>query len=150
MKAYGFTGSRHWLTKSQQKALVKILGARRPHPEDPDDSRTFHHGDCVGADAWACEHAASTMGFLTVAHPPIKPRWRAFTDSDVILPPKGYLERNDDIVEACEELIACPKREEILQPRSGTWYTIRQARKQGRSIVIIHPSGRIQTEVPNA
>ena len=42
----------------------------------------------------------------------------------------GYMRRNDRLVEACTRLVALPRtsREEL---RSGTWATIRRARKAG-------------------
>ena len=53
------------------------------------------------------------------------------------MPPKPYLKRNEDIVNKCDVLIACPidKNKEIL--RSGTWATIRKARKLNKTIYLL-------------
>ena len=49
------------------------------------------------------------------------------------------------LVDACEVLLATPKGPEKL--RSGTWATVRYARKVGKRIVIIEPDGK-QVEQP--
>ena len=59
----------------------------------------------------------------------------------VVHTPKDYLERNHDIVDETDMLIATPGEEQEVQ-RSGTWATIRYARKQKRTILTIYPSGR--------
>lgn len=59
--------------------------------------------------------------------------------------PKPYLVRNRDIVEETELLIAAPaKAVEHLQ--SGTWSTVRYARRFGRPISIIRPDGTVIRE----
>lgn len=53
------------------------------------------------------------------------------------MPEKPYLKRNDDIIKNSQILIACPidKTKEIL--RSGTWSTIRKARKLDKNVLIL-------------
>lgn len=53
------------------------------------------------------------------------------------LPSKPPLERNKDIVDMCDILIAVPIDPEVEEKRSGTWATIRYCRKKGKKIVII-------------
>jgi len=54
--------------------------------------------------------------------------------------PRPPLVRNRDIVDATDMLIAAPAtRKEVL--RSGTWATIRYAKKMKKWIYIIYPSG---------
>lgn len=62
-------------------------------------------------------------------YPPNNPSLRAFNKADILMDEKPYLERNLNIVKNSDILIACPidKNQEIL--RSGTWSTIRQAKK---------------------
>lgn len=109
------------------------------------DLRKLHLGDCIGADAQA--HAEATLvGVLTVGHPPTEDRKRAFCTYDEELPPKPYLERNLDIVSCgVDGLIAAPK-EWVEANRSGTWATIRYARKLKRTIWIVRPDGGIRFE----
>ncbi len=62
-----------------------------------------------------------------------------------VLESKPYLERNRDIVDASEVLIACPStREEVM--RSGTWATVRYARKKGMKITLIFRDGTCEKE----
>ncbi len=51
--------------------------------------------------------------------------------------PKPYLQRNRDIVNDCDILIAVPIDKDVEEVRSGTWMTIRLARKAGKQIIII-------------
>ena len=52
--------------------------------------------------------------------------------------PAPYLERNKEIVASSNLLIACPvgDKEEL---RSGTWSTVRFARKICTELVIVYP-----------
>jgi hypothetical protein len=59
---------------------------------------------------------------------------RAFCQGDVVLTPRPYLVRNRHIVDASSVLIATPKGDEEL--RSGTWSTVRYARKIRRDFTI--------------
>lgn len=100
--------------------------------------KEFHHGDCIGSDAQAHE-IAQAFGCKIVIHPPINPSKRAFCKGEItILEPRQYLDRNHDIVDACETLIATPKTSEE-ELRSGTWATIRYARKTGKNVIVLHP-----------
>jgi hypothetical protein len=97
----------------------------------------FHHGDCVGADAEVAK-LAYKLGFIIVAHPPINEKKRAFCQfNHVVLRQREYLTRNRDIVDACKILVAVPYGPEIL--RSGTWSTVRYARRVGRTVDLIMP-----------
>ena len=88
----------------------------------------LHHGDCLGWDL-ECYITCDHFGIKTVAHPPDNDDFRAFTKSTVILPSKPYLDRNKDIVNAVDFLIAAPDGPE--KQRSGTWSTVRYAKKVG-------------------
>jgi hypothetical protein len=59
-------------------------------------------------------------------------------------PPKPYLERNRDIVDSTELLIACPK--DMTESSGGTWATVRYARKQKKPIVVVWPDGSVTEE----
>src|SRR5690606_27684726 len=102
--------------------------------------------DCIGADATAAAHAWQ-LGYTLVAHPPTETtRLRAWAPAHVSLGGKPYLERNRDIVDATEVLIACPKGFETV--RSGTWSTVRYARTLSRPILLVMASGELLTEGP--
>lgn len=97
----------------------------------------FHHGDCVGADAFAHEIALGLEMAITI-HPPLNTKHRAFSQGYTFLrPPDEYLKRNRHIVDECETLIALPRDPKVHQIRSGTWSTIRYARSRRKRVLII-------------
>ena len=96
----------------------------------------FHHGDCIGAD-WEANHIARCLNYGVEIHPPIDPRYRAWCSSMCVHICKPYLERNHDIVDVSHLLIACPAGPETL--RSGTWATVRYARKTSVPVIILEP-----------
>src|SRR2546421_1503 len=58
----------------------------------------FHHGDCIGVDAFAHD-VAYDLGYYIFVHPPSDPKFRAFkgarSDPRIkILEPRYYLDRN--------------------------------------------------------
>ena len=130
----GFTGTQKGMTYDQKNNfLVTIRDLNNEHHVEE-----FHHGDCVGADASAHE-IAKELEIDIYVYPPINNRKRAFcTGSFKIHPPKDYIERNHDIVDNCDILIACPKSN-IEELRSGTWATVRYARKIKRPVIILKP-----------
>lgn len=138
-----FTGPRTGMTDAQADSLVILLTRRDSWEEligkvDP----WLHHGDCQGSDERA--HAiAQSLGWLIGLHPPLNPSKRAFCRGATrVYPPLDYIPRDHALVDATTELIATPKGPEI--PRSGTWATIRYARRQLKMITIIHPDGSVE------
>lgn len=134
----GFTGTQGGMTKAQYKQVIEWI--RRSLYSYP----TFHHGDCIGADE-DLHHLVELTGEPIIIHPPTNESKRAFCKGALVLEAKDYLDRNHDIVDASNILWAAPSgmTEEL---RSGTWATIRYARKQGKSIVIFYPDGSIANE----
>lgn len=134
----GFTGTRRMMTSEQRRAITRLLAGLFPFAE-------AHHGDCVGADATFHKIIDDQFGVTTVAHPPDNAVLWARMPADVVLAPKPYLDRDRDIVDASTVMIACPyQREE--QQRSGTWATIRMARKAGKPLAIVYPDGDVSRE----
>jgi len=134
MLKLGFTGTQEGATSAQIAKLDELFASFGQFE--------LHHGDCIGADK-AAHLAARRVGASVVIHPPLVKTKRAFCESALILPPKAYLERNKDIVDATDVLIACPKSEKE-ELRSGTWSTVRYARKQRKMEIIILPDGSIR------
>jgi hypothetical protein len=64
-----------------------------------------------------------------IVHPPNINTLRSHCKGDEVRVPKSYLERNRDIVDASDTMIAFPSTKHEVQ-RSGTWYTIKYAKKQ--------------------
>jgi hypothetical protein len=124
----GFTGSRDGMSEARLDDLKAAMSAAS------DWGRfVFHHGDCVGSDAQA--HAvARELGAWIVAHPayPIAHPMRANCAADVVMPISAPLKRNAVIVAAADKMIAAPAGPEVQ--RSGTWTTVRMARRSHRLI----------------
>jgi hypothetical protein len=128
----GFTGTQQGMTDEQKEKLKQFFLSFPPSE--------LHHGDCIGADNDA-HLIASELSIPVVVHPPKNATKRAFTNGySKLLNKKPYLERNHDIVDECNVLFACPKSSKE-QLRSGTWATIRYAKKQQKEIIIIYPDG---------
>lgn len=132
---FGFTGTQQGMTEAQKSTLRNYLTG---------SSGELHHGDCIGADSEAHDIAAE-CGYSIVLHPPTNYSKRAWREvpSHMIRREKPYLARNQDIVHDTISLIATPAEAEE-QLRSGTWSTVRFARKQGKAVVLILPDGKIQ------
>jgi len=132
----GFTGTQDGMTNLQKQLTfdeVMML--------DPDEA---HHGCCVGADFEFDGLLDFTSVETVIGHPPIKTFKMARCNCDIFRDAKDYLDRNKDIVTETNWLIAAPKGPEEL--RSGTWSTVRYARRLGKPITIIWPNGIIERE----
>lgn len=130
-----FTGTQKGMTDKQKSTFGCIL-----YKKMCTENIEFHHGDCIGADENAHDIVIEFNGKVII-HPPSDNSKRAFCkDAFEIKEPKPYLTRNDDMAIICNLLIATPK-EYKEQLRSGTWATIRYARKYSKLIVIILPNG---------
>lgn len=123
----GFTGNRHGMSPDQKKQTMLIL--------DRYNHIVVSHGDCIGSDTdfhnlcldYRNKHPNKKIDIHIF--PPDITTLRAFNQGDVIMEPKPYLQRNLDIIKNSFELIACPIDKNKEELRSGTWSTIRQARK---------------------
>lgn len=134
----GFTGTQEGMTPAQSQTVFDEMML---YGQDPDDwVAEAHHGLCVGADEQFHRLLSYMHKSLVVhGHPPINRSKVANCDVDVMHPPLEYLARNREIVEACTVLFAAPKGQEAL--RSGTWSTVRYARRIGKPIRIVWPDG---------
>lgn len=133
----GFTGTQDGMTEMQSQFVFNAMMDLQP--------AEAHHGCCIGADAQFHE-LLSYSSALVYGHPPINTSKMADCPCDVRYAPMEYLERNRAIVDATDVLIAAPKGPEEL--RSGTWSTVRYARKLARPIYIVMPSGHMMVENP--
>lgn len=125
----GFTGTSKGMNPYQKQKVLELLKELKPH--------LVRHGDCVGADA-EFHKIACSLNIPTCIHPPDNDSKRAFNQSDSILPVKPYLDRNKDIVDMSDKLIATPEtsKEKI---RSGTWFTIRYAKRSCKEVILCNP-----------
>jgi hypothetical protein len=135
----GFTGTRDGMTTEQMKSVEAFMCGLWP--------TTIIHGGCVGADAEFHELAhAMKSDLISIVWPSTVESMRAMLKPKPtrIMPPKLPLDRNRDIVDRCDILIATPKEaDEIL--RSGTWATIRYARMAAvnKQVFIFQPDGEL-------
>lgn len=141
----GVTASREGLTSSQLKLIAMFMaGYRTSYGRDKIE---FHQGCCVGGDE-QLTIMALPLSFYIIAHPPIKIihySELARDLSDEVLEEKDYLDRNEDIVDASDVILAGPKRLEKEDPRSGTWHTIRYAKAKNKVVIVVGPDGNIIT-----
>jgi hypothetical protein len=125
----GFTGSREGMSNKQKEQFVLLL---------QDMGMTeFHHGDCEGADAEAHDIVREFFPDVRiVVHPPFKSSKRAYKNGDEIREPDDYLPRDERIVNETMFLFGAPKSNIELK-RSGTWYTIRYARRKDKQHTVL-------------
>ena len=147
----GMTGSREGVSKQALNALREFL------EKNQHEITECHHGDCVGADTTFHNEVVKTKKktynnaeskqqemMRLIIHPPNVNTLRSHCKGDEARVPKSYLERNRDVVNESDTLIAFPStRHEVA--RSGTWYTIRYAKKQNKTIHIIYPDGSVNS-----
>ncbi|MFG1462278.1 hypothetical protein V5F77_05190 [Xanthobacter sp. DSM 24535] len=127
----GFTGSREGMTKVQADKVALIIA----------QAAEWHHGQCIGSDAQTHAIARDLMVPI-VMHPPtcavlMADCPGAYATRD----PRPYLDRNRDIVDETDELVAAPHGPEVN--KSGTWATIRYAKGRGRKVTTIWPDGSV-------
>lgn len=139
MTKLGFTGTQHGMTDIQAQIVFDEMMLLGQVPEDV--VTEAHHGCCVGADEQFHEMLAyMPMEMVVHGHPPlITTKMAKGLICDVMHEPLEYLVRNRVIVDAVDTLFAAPQGEEEL--RSGTWSTVRYARRKGINIRIIMPNG---------
>ena len=137
--AIGFTGTQSQPTESQITRLRACLvhAHKRGY-------LWMHNGDCIGSDKIAAKIWASLGGFIHL-HPPTSDGRRAFIKADMQSEPLEYLQRNRAIVDASDELVAIPLQG-FEEQRSGTWSTVRYARRCSLPVTIIWPDGRVSIE----
>lgn len=134
----GFTGTREGMTPEQRIALRYLLLEHLP--------KEVHHGDCLGADSEFHNAAIALCCPVIVIHPPSNNQLRAFCGGDAVREPKPYLDRNRDIVDETDVLIAAPK--EMEPPASlkghGTWSTYFYAKdKAKKRTYLVLPDGTV-------
>lgn len=133
----GVTATQRGLTRAQRDAALSYLQQLPLLTE-------FHHGGCVGGD--------EDLHFLVRGAFPGVPifihrgdtpeKWAHFPGDTHVTELRALpnLERNKVIVKTVGKLWAFPgERQEVL--RSGTWATIRTAKRAGRSAIIFYPDG---------
>jgi hypothetical protein len=134
----GFTGTRPPFTNIQFHALEHLILTIRGEVTE------VHHGDCVGADeAFHDLCCGLLIGIPIIIHPPVNPKWVAnCTGYAARRDPQDYFDRDMDIVDETDLLIACPRTYTPV-PHSGTWLTAGYARDTGKPIWFVYPDGTV-------
>ena len=137
----GFTGTRRGMTAVQKAALAGCVAVL---PE-----RAIH-GGAVGADEEfdAFLIGAGMKSWDIDVYPADLGRWQKWSDvGRATYAVDASLLRNRMIVRRCDYLIAAPATAEEVH-RSGTWATIRYARRPiaRRPIAILLPEGGVREE----
>jgi len=143
---FGVTGSSEPVPKVQELRLLGIMGDLF-HVRDPFISTqpfmVQHNGDCINADhLMACQWRR--FGGKVFGHPPDKKDRRAFFDFDYKAEPLPFGVRDQAIVDASDLLVAAPRCPEYT--RSGTWMTVRMARRKGLPIILVWLDGSVTKE----
>lgn len=141
----GFTGTQKGMTVKQAAGVTALLKLFRAATTD---TPQFHFGWCIGADDEAAM-IAGNLGYTLIAHPGNDRSKRGGIAPSVALGECPNLTRNGNIVHMTNVLIAAPLLNQEEQ-RSGTWSTVRRARKALRPIFTVWPSGRIEGEGPDS
>lgn len=128
------------MTFEQKVAVTHVLRLRTP--------LRVHHGACEGADrdfSTLCRQFPIGQTFW----PGSQEQWDwakfAQSEGDAVEDIRPVLQRNSYIVKSSSALLVTPRRSYEVR-RSGTWATVRYARKLGRPILVIWPDGRTSKE----
>lgn len=129
----GFTGARR-LGTADYAQVVEIVKAL------PEGARIVA-GGCIGVDDYVSHIGHSTGRKVHIVLPSDRSRvasgWQDVCDTFEEMPAgTDYRARNQRIVDLSDRLIAIPEHDEHdpLSRRSGTWMTIRIARKAGKQV----------------
>jgi len=136
----GFTGTQNGMREDQRVAVKRLLAELYTSNDDE-----FHYGACIGADTQAV-WAALEIGYTVLAYQAnnvAQSKHGLIPQDAILVTPMAALTRNKRIVDNTDILVVAPQRvSETL--RSGTWATVRYARKQGKPIIYVWPDGRVQ------
>lgn len=129
------------MTPIQRAFVLRAVGVCQP--------KEVHHGACEGAD-YNFHTIAMLLRIPVVVHPGINKQGKCFSRAECpnakeVKPEKFYLDRDKDIVDAVDMMIATPKSH-VEELRSGTWATIRYARKRQKDLLIVYPDGTYKVE----
>jgi hypothetical protein len=142
----GFTGSRKGMTDDQESALRQEL--RDLLDEHGTEALEAHHGDAIGADT-QFHTICQELNIPVVIHPSKDQKDRAFCEgAKAERPPQKFRQQSESIVNSSDVLIAAPDGFHERFRGSGTWMTVRIARKAARRIILFFLDGTPQTEVP--
>lgn len=132
-----FTGTQNGMTRHQSDVVYDWIVQRDHLLEE------IRHGGCIGADEQFHHLCVNfNLGELIEVYPSNIPSKQAKIQCGHWHVPAPPLERNLTMVQTSEVCLATPKeKDEIL--RSGTWATIRYARKNHLRVFVVEPDGTV-------
>lgn len=141
MTVYGVTGSREIQSDAQRELIHQVVWGSAFTISQMD---RLVHGCCVGVDELCARIVVGEGPGITAIIPPNRRLVSddAYENSDeiVVVPagPDGYKRRNQEIVDRSDVLLAFPlyPEDHPQSRRSGTWQTVRLARRKGIRIDI--------------
>lgn len=144
----GFTGTRDGMSITQFDTFHQLVTQKLLI----DSEHEWHAGDCLGAD----EQSTLLVQKLkrdwarveTHGHPCNLRQYRAHLDYDVTHPIYPPLTRNKHIVLSSDIIFCAPREYEEVHRGSGTWATIRYARRLNRLHYLIWPDGECEIVLP--
>jgi hypothetical protein len=106
------------------------------------DFKEVHHGGCMGADM-DFDYITTLLAAERIVHPcDLKQQQGQWNDGAIVLSEKPPLERNDDIIQISNTIIATPKSRKEQIRGSGTWYVIRHTKQRNdKCLIIVWPNG---------
>lgn len=142
----GFTGTSEGMLAHQRSTvrelMLQLIARKKLLPEG-------HHGLCIGADA-QFNDLCDELAVYTVGYPGVTKSGKPYKRATVLVchtyPEKQFLKRNRDIVAAVDVMIATPRQFDEQWMGSGTWATIRYARKMKKELYIVWPDGTVTEE----
>lgn len=125
----GFTGTQLGMNQHQKEQFILKMQEL--------NALIFIHGDCIGADSEAHDIVRTFFPNINIViFPPIDYSKRAFKSADLLMDEDEYLTRNKMIVDHADFIFAAPKSN-IEEQRSGTWSTVRYARKKDIPVFVL-------------
>jgi len=134
------TGTQRGMTANQGATARALLRAFRSEGYE-----WMHNGLCVGVDE-ELFYAGRGQGWKIHGHPSTvegKSVASLYGACDLLEDPAPPLDRNRAMVDASSVVLAVPgERQERL--RSGTWATVRHARRTGKRVVLVYTDGSVE------
>lgn len=136
-----FTGTRQGMSDVQRDRVAIVFQQLRR----PNETSYLLHGACHGAD----REAHPLVQFREMFPSNREQRdWanKVRQSGDIVHEINIFpIDRNHQTVDKCNAVVAAPNESnEVL--RSGTWATIRYARKMKKPLYIVYPDGDLQKE----
>jgi hypothetical protein len=132
------TSKVHYITDVQKRWAKLILETLSGYGYDQ-----LVSGEAAGWDE-VINDIAREAGWKTYGYPSSAHAHRIEVDGRA--DPKRPLERDWDMAEICDAMMAGPAGPESSWPRAGEWATVRYARSLFKPVFIVYPDGKTEYE----